>query len=243
MRVVFRPLPLLTVVCAVLFAALTALGIWQVERLSWKRELIATVTDRIAAPPVTLNSALAMGASAQYRRVRLVGRFDNAKEAYVFGTGVEGAPVFHVIVPFTSDDGRVMLVDRGIVPRDLMARSLRSRGLIEGRAVLVGVWRTPDPAGAFTPKPNLSRRIWYSHDVVGIARADHVRLAAPVVVEADATPNPGGWPKGGQTRVNFRNEHLQYAITWFLLAAGLLAVYFAYHVSRGRLTLSSKSKA
>jgi surfeit locus 1 family protein len=242
MRVVFRPLVIPSLVSALLFTALMALGVWQLDRLSWKRELIATVTDRITAPPVTLNSALAMGAGAQYRRVRLVGRFDNAKEAYVFGTGVEGAPVFHVIVPFTDDD-RVVLVDRGIVPRDLMARSLRSRGLIEGRTVLVGVWRTPDPAGTFTPKPDLSRRIWYSHDVVGIARADHLRLAAPVVVEADATPNPGGWPKGGQTRVNFRNEHLQYAITWFLLAAGLLAVYFAYHVSRGRLTLSSKSKA
>jgi surfeit locus 1 family protein len=242
MRVAFRPLPLLSVACAVLFTALMALGVWQLERLSWKRALITTVASRIAAPPVALDQALAMGAGAQYRRVQLVGRFDNAKEAYVFGTGVEGAPVFHVIVPF-ADDGRVILVDRGIVPRDLMARSTRSRGLIEGRTVLVGVWRTPDPAGTFTPKPDLSRRIWYSRDVAGIARADHIRPAAPVIVEADATPNPGGWPKGGQTRVNFRNEHLQYAITWFLLAAGLLAVYFAYHVSRGRLTLSSKSKA
>jgi surfeit locus 1 family protein len=242
MQVAFRPLPLLSGVCAVLFAALMALGIWQLERLSWKRALIATVTDRIAAPPVTLDSALALGAGAQYRRVRLVGSLDNAKEAYVFGTGVEGAPVFHVIVPFV-DGGRVMLVDRGIVPRDLIARSLRSRGLINGRTVVVGVWRAPDPAGTFTPKPDLSRRIWYSHDVVGIARADDIRLAAPIIVEADATPNPGGWPKGGQTRVNFRNEHLQYAITWFLLAAGLLAIYFAYHVSRGRLTLSSKDRA
>jgi surfeit locus 1 family protein len=58
-----------------------------------------------------------------------------------------------------------------------------------------------------------------------------------VIVEADATPNPGGWPKGGQTVVTFRNEHLQYAITWFALAAGLLAVYLAYHRSRGRLGL------
>ena len=61
-------------------------------------------------------------------------------------------------------------------------------------------------------------------------------LLAPVLVEADATPNRGGWPKGGQTEVHFRNEHLQYAITWFALAAGLLGVYIAYHVSRGRLS-------
>ena len=68
-----------------------------------------------------------------------------------------------------------------------------------------------------------------------MARQDGVALLAPVVLEADAAPNPGGWPKGGQTVVTFRNEHLQYAITWFALAAGLLLVYFAYHRSLGRL--------
>ncbi|HLJ53324.1 MAG TPA: SURF1 family protein [Rhizomicrobium sp.] len=243
MRVSFRPLALLSLVCAILLALLVGLGVWQLERLSWKRGLIATVTNRMVEAPVTLDQALALGNGAQYRRVRLAGHFDNGEEAYVFGTGVEGAPVFHVIVPFVCDGGRVVLVDRGIVPRDLMDRSTRSRGLIEGHSVVVGIWRTPDPAGLFTPKPDPAPRIWYSRDVAAIARADAVHLAAPVIIEADATPNPGGWPKGGQTRVDFRNEHLQYAITWFLLAACLVAVYFAYHVSRGRLTISSKDKA
>lgn len=73
-----------------------------------------------------------------------------------------------------------------------------------------------------------------------MAGADHEVLAADVLIEADATPNLGGWPKGGQTEVNFRNEHLQYAITWFLMAAGLLGVYFAYHVSQGRLSFGRK---
>ena len=68
-----------------------------------------------------------------------------------------------------------------------------------------------------------------------MAAARDVKLTAPVIVEADAAPNPGGWPKGGQTQVTFRNEHLQYAITWFLLAAALLGVYIFYHISRGRL--------
>ncbi len=81
-------------------------------------------------------------------------------------------------------------------------------------------------------RPDLAHRIWYARDVQGIAKADGVTLAAPVIIEADATPNPGGWPKGGQTVVAFRNEHLQYAITWFGLAAVLFGVYLAYHVSR-----------
>jgi surfeit locus 1 family protein len=71
--------------------------------------------------------------------------------------------------------------------------------------------------------------------VAAIAKADGVTLAAPMLVEADAAPNPGGWPKGGQTQVHFRNAHLQYAITWFALAAGLVLIYLAYHRSVGRL--------
>ena len=81
------------------------------------------------------------------------------------------------------------------------------------------------------------KHIWYARDLAGMAAADGVKLAAPVVIEADATPNPGGLPVGGQTVVDFPNNHLQYAITWFGLAAGLIGVYFAYHISRGRFGL------
>ncbi len=218
-----------------LFALLLGLGVWQLQRLQWKLGLIAEVTRNMAAPPVSLDSALALGPKAEYRRVALAGCFDNAKEAYAYGIGPDGAPVYHVIAPFTAGDGRVLLVDRGIVPED--RRAAARHALIAGETRVVGVWRTPDAPGAFTPMPNRRQRVWYSHDVAGIAAADSIRLAAPVLIEADAAPNPGGWPKGGQTQVTFRNEHLQYAITWFLMAAGLLGVYLAYHVSKGRLAL------
>ena len=93
----------------------------------------------------------------------------------------------------------------------------------------------PDRAGLLHPAARSAHRIWYARDLAGIAAADHLTLAAPVLIEADATPNPGGWPKGGQTVVSFPQQHLSYAMTWFGLAAGLLGVYFAYHVSKGRL--------
>jgi surfeit locus 1 family protein len=168
----------------------------------------------------------------QYRRVALVGHFDNAKEAYVFTTDADGTPVYHVLTPFLTDDGRVLLVDRGYVPKEKLDPATRTPRTGETR--LVGVWRVPDAPGAFTPAPDTAHRIWYARDLHGIAAADHVRLAAPVLIEADAAPNPGGWPKGGQTVVTFRNEHLSYAITWFGLAAGLVGVYLAYHVSKDR---------
>ncbi|HWC64349.1 MAG TPA: SURF1 family cytochrome oxidase biogenesis protein, partial [Rhizomicrobium sp.] len=101
---------------------------------------------------------------------------------------------------------------------------------------LSGIWRVPDAPGWFTPPPDTKRHVWYARDLAGIAAADGAKLAAPAVIEADATPNPGGWPEGGKTVVDFPNNHLQYAVTWFGLAAGLIGVYFAYHLSKGRLT-------
>ncbi len=231
----FRPLWKLTFASGILFAILIALGVWQMERLQWKLGLIAQVNANMHAAPISPDAVLAMGAAAQYHRVALDGRFDNAKEAYVFGTDA-GAPVYHVIVPFRLRDGRVLLIDRGIVPKEKLDPATRRAGQIAGDTPVVGVWRTPDPPGAFTPAPDIAHRIWFAHDVIGIAKSDGIAtLAAPVVIEADAAPNPGGWPKGGQTVVTFRNEHLQYAITWFGLAAVLLGVYMAYHISRGRL--------
>ena len=236
----FRPLPALSLVSAILLVALVALGAWQLERLRWKLALIDAVQKNMAAAPITLDEALTLGAGAAYHRVQLEGRYDNARESYVFGTGEAGDPVFHVIVPFRTTSGREVLIDRGIVPQVLRDPAARWRGLVAGRTTVVGVWRAPEPANPFAPNPDHSRHIWYSRDVFGMAKDRGIRLAASAVVEADATPNPGGWPKGGQTVVSFRNEHLQYAITWFLLAAGLVGVYFAYHVSRGRLTFSKQ---
>ena len=231
----FRPLPVLTAACATLFAGLIALGVWQLDRLQWKLALIADVDRNLHAAPVSLDGSRTLQGQREYTRVALTGRFDNTKEIYIFGIDANGTPAYHVIVPFTMRDGRAFLIDRGIVPNEKLDPAMRRAGQIEGVTHVVGVWRMPDGPGMFTPAPDLAHRIWYAHDLDAIAKADGIKLAAPTVVEADATPNRGGWPKGGQTVVKFRNEHLQYAITWFGLAAVLFGVYVAYHISRGRL--------
>ena len=133
----FRPYPGLTVACVLMFALLCGLGVWQLERLSWKLDLIARVNSHMAAPPVPLGRLLAMGPDeSQYRRVTLTGHFDHAQEAYVFATDALGAPVYHVLTPFHTDDGRVLMVDRGAVPEDRQVvggldREVRHRCLLK----------------------------------------------------------------------------------------------------------------
>jgi len=231
----FRPYPGLSVGAIIAITILIGLGVWQLQRLSWKEALIATVSGHMTAAPVSLGQILAMSPdAAQYRKVALVGRFDNGNEAYVFTTNESGDPVYHVLTPFITDDAHTLMVDRGEIPQAKL--SPQSRTPLDGETHIVGVWRVPDGTGLFTPKPELEKHIWYARDLSGIAAADGVKLVAPVVIEADSAPNPGGLPVGGQTVVDFPNNHLQYAITWFGLAAGLFGVYLAYHISKGRLT-------
>ena len=231
----FRPYPGLTVACALLFAILCGLGIWQLERLQWKLALIATVNGHMASAPVSLDQIAAMKPDeAQYRRVTFKGQFDHSKEAYIFTTDA-GTAVYHVLTPFKTDNGKLLMVDRGEVPKDKLDPATRAQGNPAGEVQITGVWRAPDAPGLFTPLPDVGKRIWYARDLAAIAAADGLTLSAPVVIEADASPNPGGWPKGGQTVVSFRNQHLSYAVTWFGLAIVLLGVWFSYNISKGRI--------
>ncbi len=234
MHLSFRPLPIFTAVSLVMLAVLVGLGVCQMQRLHWKLGLIAQVNRNLTVPPISLDAALKLGKDAEYRRVALIGRYDHTKEAYVYGL-VEGAPIYHVVTPLTTEDGRIVLVNRGIVPDDMLDPATRRAGQVPGIVTVIGIWRTPGPPGFFTPAPDLVHRIWYARDLTAIAIADRIAPAAPVIVEADAAPNPGRWPEGGHTVVIFRNEHLQYAITWFALAVALIGVYIAFHVQKGRL--------
>jgi surfeit locus 1 family protein len=242
MRVRFRPLIGFTLFFLPMFLLLVGLGVWQLQRLQWKLALIAEMTRNLAAPPIDLKTALALGARAQYRQIALTGRFENSKEAYIFATGPNGAPVYHILTPLNISDGAAVLIDRGIVPT--MLRDPRSRPGSEpvGQVNIVGVWRTPDKPGLFTPTPDFKHRVWFARDLAGIAQEEHLKLAAPAIVEAEASPASGDWPRGGQTRIDIPNDHLQYALTWFLLSGSLLVFYFAYHRAQGRLEFGTVRK-
>jgi surfeit locus 1 family protein len=232
-----RPYPGFTLFTAISVALLCGLGVWQVQRLHWKLDLIAMMNRNMRIRPIAFDAGGKMIPEIynQYDHVTGSGHFDNAKETYLFATGAGGGEIFHVLTPFTTVAGQTFLVDRGVVPREKLDPASRRAGQLEGVVRVTGIWRWPDAPGPFTPKPDLAHRVWYAHDMTAIAAFDRVKLADTAVIEADATPNPGGWPKGGQTVVDLPNNHLSYAATWFGLAVGLLGVWLAYHISKGRL--------
>ena len=230
----FRPLLAPTLWFLPGVALLIGLGLWQIQRLHEKEALIANVDAGMKASPVPLAEALKLGAAAEYHHVRVTGHFLHDKELYVFSRGPLGAVGVDVVTPLVQDNGETVLVDRGFVPEALRDPKTRAAAQVPGDAALTGVLRLSQQPGMFTPAPNRGTRLWFVRNVPEMAAAAGVS-APSVIIEADATPNPGGWPLGGRTQIDFPNDHLQYAITWFGLALALTAVYLLYHRSKGRL--------
>ena len=204
-----------------MFAGFVALGGWQVQRLAWKTELIAQVEARIhAAPQPAPGPADWAGISRekdQYRRVRVRGVFLHDRETHVQAVTDRGAG-FWVVTPLRTDAGFTVLVNRGFVSPERRLASDRAAGQVAGEQTVIGLLRMSEPGGGFLRSNDPAADRWYSRDLRAIAATRGLSQAAPYFIDADATPNPGGWPKGGLTVVRFANTHLVYALTWFGMA-------------------------
>ena len=200
-------------------AGFAALGVWQIERRAWKLDLIAQVEARIhapaAPPPARADWARVNARDDAYRHVRATGSFLHDRETLVQAVTERGAG-FWVLTPLSTDQGTV-LVNRGFVPPE--RRDPASRRAEQGPVTVTGLLRMSEPGGAFLRSNDPAAGRWYSRDVAAIARARGLGEVAPFFIDADATPNPGGYPVGGLTVVAFPNNHLVYALTWFGLAA------------------------
>jgi surfeit locus 1 family protein len=216
-------------------ALLVGLGHWQLERKAWKEDLIATIAQRTKEEPVELLTAYSAtypsNLGFEYTRVKARGRFHHDKERYYYAPDPELGPGYDVYTPFRlAGDGPAIFVNRGFVSEALKDPAKRPPGQIDGEVEVVGLLRTPGAKGFFTPDNDAERNLWYWPDfdgMLGSAFGGDRPPAIPVLLEAEA-PAPGGWPKGGATRIDLPNRHLEYAITWFGLAAALACVFAVY---------------
>lgn len=239
-----RPATILAA-CLVLgaLAVLIALGNWQVRRLAWKEDLIARVNERITAEPIDLTGqrmdAVAPGeflAANEYRPVRVDGTFVDDATVKVFtalsdARGPLQGPGYWIFTPLRTPSGRIVFVNRGFVPFDRVGETPAAPA---GTVTVSGPLRSPERGNFMTPDPDVPERIWHIRDPAAIAAA--IGLGGevmPFFIDADAASTPpGGIPQAGETRTRFANSHLQYAITWYGLAAALAGVVAVYVVKR-----------
>lgn len=205
---------------------LIGLGTWQVQRLAWKEGILSTIDARISAPPVAVPAAPDPEAD-KYLPVATEGVLSGPELHVLVGAKQLGAG-YRLIQPLLTDGGRRIMVDRGLIPLEAKEAE-RERGPVR----VIGNLHWPDEINSSTPERDEGRRIWFARDVPAMAAALNTEPVLLVVREQLAGPG-GDITALPVDTASISNNHLQYAITWFSLAAIWLVMtgYLIWRVTR-----------
>jgi surfeit locus 1 family protein len=224
-------------------ATFIGLGTWQIQRKAWKETLIDTLERRLSDTPVDLPPsdrwAGLNSINDEFRRVKFSASFVPGAEALVYASGsalrsdVSG-PGYWVFAPARLAAGALVVVNRGFVPEGRQDPATRIAGEVTSRIDIVGVMRWPEPSGVFTPEHDPARNLWFVRNPAAIAGAKGWGRVAPFFVELESPSPPGGLPQAGALKATLRNEHLQYAITWYGLAAVVTVMFVLWLRGRRR---------
>lgn len=223
-------------------AVLIALGVWQLERRAWKESLIAALSERIAAAPQSLPPPARWPSldsqHDEFRRVTFTAAFQPGQAALVYATTSALRPDvkgygYWVFAPVRLPGGQTVVVNRGFVSAD--RKDAASYAPPAGPVTIAGLMRWPEPRGLFTPADDPRGNVWYVRDPAAIAAAKSWGAVAPFHIDMEAPPSPGDLPRVAPiATVRLPNNHLQYALTWFGLAAALAGVFLVWLAGRRR---------
>ena len=224
-----------------MMAILIGLGVWQLERRVEKHALIAALTERLAADPVPLPPPSEWNKLTpqrdEFRRVRFTASYTAGPDAMVFSSGsavredVSG-PGTWAFMPARLPDGRIVVVNAGFVQnmmQDLAQQDRAVSPLVTGKpADLTGYIRFPAKAGMLTPAASPAKRLWFTRDHLEMSRLLGWGEVAPFYVDLEQPVPPNGVPSPGPLHVHLKDDHMQYAITWFALAGAVLIAFFVW---------------
>jgi cytochrome oxidase assembly protein ShyY1 len=223
---------------ALTLALLIGLGVWQLQRRAEKHALIAQLTERLAAAPGALPSPAQWSALTpvrdEFRRVRFSATYESRPDAMVYSSGSAirddaSGPGTWAFLPARLPGGGTIVINTGFVQNTMQDRGQQDRAvmrLVTGQPVtLTGYIRFPESAGALTPQQNIAKRLWFTRDHMTIARALGWGEVAPFYIDLEQPVPERGVPKPGPLDVHLKDDHLQYAITWFGLAGAVLIAF------------------
>lgn len=229
---------------------LIRLGNWQMERKAWKADLINLVEARVKSEPISfaaLKERAAEGGDIRYQPVRVSGAFDHSQERHYF-LPLKNQVGWHILTPFKTTDGDVVIVDRGFVPDQFKSQKRRGGSVPLGAVTITGLARQFETAGFFTPANDIAANKWYWRDGEGLYKsftafggkstASNEDLAGmqPLSFMIDqsraAELTSGDWPRPGVTRIRFSDKHFGYALTWYGLALTLVGVFTVFAAQR-----------
>ena len=236
---------------ALMVLVFAGLGIWQLQRRAEKHALIAMLNERLAAAPAPLPprsqwNALTPGRD-EFRRIAFSATYAPLPDAMVYSAGsavrndVSG-PGTWAFLPAQLADGNTIVVNTGFVQNTMQDRAQQDRAvrrLITGDPVqLTGYIRFPESAGALTPSESVAKRLWFTRDHLAMARVlgwvEGGKAVAPFYVDLETPAPESGIPKPGPLSVHLKDDHPQYAVTWFTLAFAVVIAFGVWWRTQSR---------
>jgi cytochrome oxidase assembly protein ShyY1 len=234
-----RPVAGFAIFTLVMLIAFVGLGVWQLQRRVEKHALIAALDQRLAEAPGALPPPSQWGALTaahdEFRRVQFQATYDAAPDVMVYSSGSAirpdiSSPGAWAFLPARLSSGEIVVVNAGFVPSAMPDRAQQDRSvaqLITRQPVtLTGYIRFPEAAGVLTPAEDRTKRLWFTRDHLAMARALGWDKVAPFYIDLETPVPANGIPKPGPLEIHLKDDHMQYAITWFALA-GAVVIAFA----------------
>ncbi|EJF79159.1 hypothetical protein MCQ_00700 [Candidatus Bartonella washoeensis Sb944nv] len=226
------------ILCVCFFLLFSALGVWQIQRLNWKTNLITSAHQRIHLPPIKAPPKNQWGhitfEKDEYRPVIITGKFLTNKNILVTAVA-QDTTGYWVLTPLQTADNTLTFINRGFIPMDArhnfqnptqthMNDTLpQDSSTNTEQTTIIGLLRMSEKNGFFPRKNNPDNDLWYTRELPAMAQKLGLSTVAPYFIDAGKkTATQANFPIAGLTVVHFRNNHLVYAITWFILAAGIL---------------------
>lgn len=213
---------------AVLFVAL---GVWQVKRLAWKEALIARVDAGLHAAPVGVEAidrhlSPQSAKTMEYRRLTASGIWLGEATTLVAGSSELGTG-YWVMTPLELSNARVIFVNRGFVPMGKTSAAV-ILATPSGPITVIGLLRPSETTGSFLRRNDPEAGHWFSRDIAALAVGTAPTAETGWFIDAQQAnlprgmDAPAGQPVPGLTVISFPNNHLSYAITWFVMAIASL---------------------
>jgi surfeit locus 1 family protein len=223
-------------------AVFVGLGVWQLQRRVEKHALIAALTERLAAAPGPLPSVSQWNALTpaedEFRRVSFMATYDSRPDAMVYSSGSAvrddiSGPGTWAFLSAALPGGETVVINAGFVQNTMQDRAQEDRAVVRlithQLVTLTGDIRFPEAAGMLTPRENIDKRLWFTRDHVAMARAlgwgGDGKAVAPFYIDLEQPAPASGIPKPGPLQVHLKDDHLQYAITWFALAGAVVIAF------------------
>ena len=219
-----------------LFAFIVALSIllglsgWQIKRLNWKTDLISQRISSFESDPISFVN-MNQPEKNEFRKVFVDGQLLNEFEMYMPALSKRGNNGFHILVPLKTTSGKFIIYDTGWVPLKIKEKEKRLLNISKNSQTFEAVIRTSGRKGYFQPDNDTETNTWFF--VEPELMSEYLKLNFENEYYLEAVKNgPNGFPLGNQTRIYLRNNHLQYALTWLMIACGLVGVFFFANIKK-----------